>query len=36
VISCENGVVAIATPEDCIECGVCIDVCPQKAVFMDD
>jgi len=36
VLSDENGVVDVTTPEDCIECGACIDTCPQKAIFMDD
>ncbi len=36
VISDKNGIVDVAIPEDCIECGACIDACPQKAVMMDD
>ncbi len=31
-----NGTITVLTPEDCIECGVCIDACPQKAISMDD
>ncbi len=36
VFSDENGTVTVLTPEDCIECGACIDACPQKAISMDD
>jgi NAD-dependent dihydropyrimidine dehydrogenase PreA subunit len=32
----EDGLVIVATPEDCIECTACVDVCPRSAIKMGD
>jgi ferredoxin len=36
VFTDEEGEVKVANPEDCIECTVCIELCPAKAIFMVD
>lgn len=36
VFSNEKGDVKVTNPEDCIECLSCIELCPTKAIFMDD
>ena len=28
--------VLVIDPEECIDCGMCIDVCPPRAIFMED
>jgi ferredoxin len=30
------GDILVIDPEECIDCGVCIPVCPVEAIFLDD
>jgi len=36
VFTDEEGEAKVTNPEDCIECTSCVELCPTKAIFMDD
>jgi NAD-dependent dihydropyrimidine dehydrogenase PreA subunit len=36
VFARDQGIVIVAVPEDCIECGACIEHCETTAIYFDD
>jgi NAD-dependent dihydropyrimidine dehydrogenase PreA subunit len=36
VFTDKDGTVVVEAPEDCIECGACMESCEQKAIYFDD
>ncbi|HNT43800.1 MAG TPA: 4Fe-4S binding protein [Syntrophorhabdaceae bacterium] len=32
----KDGTVVVETPEDCVECGACVENCRQEAIYFDD
>lgn len=36
VLEKKDGKCVIAKPDDCVECGSCVDECPHKAITLDE
>ncbi len=32
----DDGTLIVMAPEDCIECGACMENCKEKAIYFDD
>ena len=36
VLAVKDGKCIVAKPEDCVECGTCVDECPHKAIILEE